>query len=343
MFINTTTFRANTGSIARVNQDYQNTTPLGFVANLLLKIVERPAMQHRSLLALNRYPIAYPTQIFEGNNAMSALCNLYELFADTVVHIVGETLFLTRQMFKQSLGSLRSFLLQFCSQTAMAIANTFDVATRMEVPITIYGDIGNTQVNTQYTLNINGFGFLDIANCEQIKCLVDVDQIGFALLSAKQFKLAFGRCEGDGQTACYRPDGNMLRWDAPVQDAVIVGNSTMWLKAALSLFIQFVSIGHFRDTTDNYLCGQIKIYPHSSIDQLMQLELTKCLGIPCLMADVVTSRVRPFQCLKQVSVLVWCGEQFHLCSQFHTQNIAQRDLKFNIMKNEFRLSSSYLR
>ena len=146
MLINTTTFRAGARGISGINQDHRNTTPLGLVTNLLLKIIKRPAMQHRSLLALNRYPVAYPAQIFEGNSASSALCNLYELLADTVVHIVSETFFLTGQMFKQTLGGLRTLLLQLGSQATVAIANTFDVAARVEIPITIYGDISNAQV-----------------------------------------------------------------------------------------------------------------------------------------------------------------------------------------------------
>lgn len=332
MLINTTTFRASTGSISRINQDHWNASPLRFVANLLLKIMKRPAMQHRSLLASNRYPVAYPTQIFEGNSAMSALCNLYELLTDTVVYIVGETFFLTRQTLEQSLGSLRAFLLQLGSQAAMAIANAFDVAARVEIPVTVYGDIGNTKVNTQHVFHVNRLGFFDVANSEQVKRLVDVDQIGFALLVAKQFKLSFGSDEGDRQTPCNRPDGHLLSGDSPVQDAIIVGNPAIRLKGALRLLIQFVSIGYLRDTTNNHLCSQIEVHAHSRIQQLVQFELSKHLSIPRLLTDVVTSSIRPFQCLEQIRMLFGCGEQFHLCCEFHTQSIAQTNLTFNIVK-----------
>ncbi len=317
MLINVTAGRTGARRIMRINKDHGNTCSFRLIDYFHLKIVKCPAIQRRSLPTLNRYPVTYPTQILKCDGAICALRGLYELLGYAVINIFAETRLPTCHVFQAAFGGLRAFLLKFASQVAVAVTNVLNCLARVEIAVTVYRDILNTQINTQNAFNVNRFAFFHIAHRKQVERPFDVDQIGFTLLGLEQFQLTFSRCKRNRQPTSNRPDGDLLVRQSPIQHSIIISDAAMWLKDAPFTLIQLVSIGHFRDTADHDLSGEIKLSAGFVVGQLMQFELRKGFAIPCPLADVVTSSISSFQRLEQVIVLFSRWVKFHFCSQFH--------------------------
>lgn len=198
MFIDATTFRTGARGVAGVNMDDLHAITPRLVRDLLLKVINCPAMQSGSLRLSNRYPVANTTQVFQGDPALSALSLNHDAFADTVVGVPGKSVFLTRQFLESSLGRLGAFLLQLVSASSVAMTYMVDVAGLVRLAVTVHRDIDNTPVYTQKRLHLLGRWFFNLAGRQQVPLALVEPQVRLALLMLQQFFLAastlIGQC-----------------------------------------------------------------------------------------------------------------------------------------------------
>jgi hypothetical protein len=75
------------GGIVRVDTHHDHSLGFSLVTDKLLQLVKRPARKHRPLLFTNRYPLAYPFQILQGNATAGAFCHGYDLLTDDMIGI----------------------------------------------------------------------------------------------------------------------------------------------------------------------------------------------------------------------------------------------------------------
>lgn len=124
MFVTMTTGRTGARCVARVYPKDRHTRQLCFVGNLLAEIMERPTMQLASLRLSSPYPSANTLKVFESNTTPGALSLFYQSLANRVIHILGETAFLTRQLLQSTASRIGLALLKPLSQTAVTVKNT---------------------------------------------------------------------------------------------------------------------------------------------------------------------------------------------------------------------------
>src|SRR5690606_29690 len=101
-----------------------------------------------------------------------------------------------------------------------------------------------------------------------------------------------------------------------------VGDRSKRLKGALCRLVKLVRVGHFADTADHQLGGQVKLGAYIVVDKLLNLKLTKRVLTPGYVTDVVTSGVRGFECALQAISLRFGWLELYLSSQFHALIIA---------------------
>jgi hypothetical protein len=333
-FVDTTTNRTLTRRVAWVNIDHRHTAKLCLVIDKLTQLVKRPAMQTRTLRLSSRDPVADTRQIFEGNTASSALSLFYKFFTDRVVNVLGKTLFFTRQFLEATARSKSAFTLQLLAQATVTITHVLNLRTGVHLPIAVYRDVGNTQVNTEKPIRVKGCFVGHIAGRKQVELAFAVDQIAFTLLKVQKRKLMFSGHKVDFLPPAHKPDRNVSLINAPVQNPTVVGHSTEFLEITLGFFVQLVSINYLANTAHGQLSRQIEPRPNFAICQAMYWNAAKSLFLPRHITDVIASGIGLLKCFKEQAALRFGRLKFHYGGQFHSYIIAYLFEIFKMLKGE---------
>jgi len=73
MLINTTTYRASSGGVSRVNEFDENPSQPCFILNKLAQLPECPGVMLPPLTFANRDAVSYPLKVFKGLGGDEAL------------------------------------------------------------------------------------------------------------------------------------------------------------------------------------------------------------------------------------------------------------------------------
>ena len=331
-FSNVTTSRTGTTGVSGINQDHRDTGAFGFVGHESTQLVESPAVQGCPLRATNRYPLPNALQIFQGNRSMGVFRFGNQLFADAVVGVFGKTAFFSREPLEFAFGRARPFGLQFGPQAALTVARVVDMAGRVDLPVAVHGDIGDTRVNPQCTFTRNRFWLVHFTGGGKEEHTRRQPQVAFPLPRLQQFQLPFPTYKRDAKPPINRPNRHGLVLQSPRQDAVIVGDTTRCFERAFRFAVMFVSVGNFGDNPHSHLRRQPKLIPHQPIAPVMEVVLPKGFGFPGRMTDPLTGSAGLFQRAPERACLFRGGEQFDLGNQFHAIHCSTNVLLFQDFK-----------
>lgn len=303
--------------VFRVYRDNGHAEKFRFVFDLLSQIGERPVIQSVSLAFTNRYPVADITQLFKSDGAASVFSLNHKLFGDNVVLEFLKAFLLARKLLEFSLRGFSLLSLEVASAVRKRLTDAFDILTGDSFAIGIGNDIDDTKINTKHIFRIKESSFINIANAIEKELSADVKESYFALSALKQFALFISHNERKGDSAIHCPNGNeviLLESDNPL----VVGNRTKRAELPLSVGIDFVRVGNFRNRANNDLSRKSECISHSVIRQFMQLELLENLILKGRFRDVVTCLVYLLHCCKQsIRLHIQRGLQFEVDNQFH--------------------------
>lgn len=271
----------------------RNASKLRLVDDFLLQVVERPSVVLSPLAASNRCPFADAFEVLKSNAALGVFRLLNHTLGDAVVHVFGKaSLFLT-SFLEQALGRLRTLGLQPRAQLGMALAQSVDLSSCELFPVAVCGDVGDTQINAQKTLNLGRWGRLNIAGRKQVELPVDQTQIGFTALRFQQLAVMCSADVGNPLATGNGPDRNLLWGQPPSQDAAVIGDCAERVKCALFALARLVGIRNLRNATNSHLGGQSKARADRLVRQAVKRELLELLILPRQLADLITSVVKP--------------------------------------------------
>ena len=91
--IHTTAIRAGPRSIAGVDQEYWNSHQPRLIFEERTELKERPSVQHGTLKATNRYPLADPALVLERYRARGVFRFDHNLLAEAVIDVFRKTSF----------------------------------------------------------------------------------------------------------------------------------------------------------------------------------------------------------------------------------------------------------
>src|SRR5262249_50814863 len=141
--------------VRRVDVDHPHAGQCGFVGNGGAKLKEAPTVQH-SLLAFRTIDSATDMrQVFQRNAAPCAFRRADKRLAQTVVDILGKPFFTSTALLQESLGRLRTLLLQLRPEAAVAGAYLIDVGMFwsrrivQELAITGRRQLDDAQINAE--------------------------------------------------------------------------------------------------------------------------------------------------------------------------------------------------
>jgi len=338
-FVDVTTGRAGARGVARVNRDDWHTGESGFVLDKGAQLKERPAMQRGSLGATSRYPFADAAQVFEGNPASGVFRGSHDALANRVVGVRGKAALFASQFLEAAARRLRALALQLGAQATVAVAHVIHGAAAVDRPVAVGGDVDDTQVHAQELVYVLDRRLVHLADLMQIELAAPVNQIRLALHKGQQGKLALPCDKWDGLPPFDGPDAHGLRGQLPGQDAVVIGDAAVRVKAALRFAVELVGVGHLRQQTDGHLRGQLVSLAHGVVAGVMQVILAKGLGFPSDFAHVIRRRVCHLKRATQQFGLPWRGLKFNLRNQFHAFQYSTIVLISQVWKGEVSASS----
>lgn len=321
--IDTTTYGASSGSVARVYSSNQHTGLFCLVDNLLTQVIEAPRVMLSPVSLSNRYPVTDSLQIFKGYPASGVFSLFNNPLADDVVNVICHSTFFAPPFFEQPFGRFSSFALEFLSQFGVALTEVIQVIASISVAIRISGNIFYAKVNADKFINILRFWRFNLTSRKKVKRAVNISQVRLAALIPQQFKLAFAAGKLYPLAALSSPDRHFLFIDVPAQDTGIVSDSAVGLKDTLSFLVQFVSVGYFRNATHDHLSGKAKVVFHIVITYFMKPELIKYTIAPRPLTYTITGSISCFQRLKQRLMLLLIRLQLHFSRKFHKNIVAQ--------------------
>jgi hypothetical protein len=282
-----------TTGVARIDKHNGYSGLFRLIGNKRPELKESPGMQSGSLLASNRDPQTNTLEMFKCNRLLRALRFGNEPFRYYVIRVFGKTRLFTRESFEAASCRFRSLLLQLISQATMPMTNTFDRRPGIMFAGRISQHIRHTQIAADYILHIFLARLIDITGSRQIERAPKQHQVRLALLRFQKSSLPLTSLIGKFQATASGPDRDKLFTDIPAQDAQIVSNRAIQPIGTLAPLVQLVRIRHLGDTPHNGLGSEFrKAFPRRRIEHLVDLELSKYLRIPSLLAQPIAATIR---------------------------------------------------
>lgn len=313
------TLRTLPTRVSRVNDSQDDACEFGFVLNELAKLVECPRVQCRSLFQPNRYPSGDAFEVFNGNASAGAFSVIDDGFRNAVVHICGESLFLTRQLAKMPDSGASVRLLEFSPEAVVPSPDAVEFRPRILLTFRIGEDVSDSEVCAEEVFNVLERGLLCIDRGSDVEALAEVDEVGFALSELQQFSLSVTTGERhllapiDGQDADRR--------FFPTQTIVVKADSGHRSELNAEPLLN-------RIRTEDSRCSSYDVRGRKLRESLACLvvadwvhrEPPENLSFPCLSGDPGTAFIRGNDRSPEQLGLILGGMQFYFNGQLHSAN-----------------------
>jgi hypothetical protein len=268
--------------------------------------MEGPTMLEATLSLANRNPLADAIEIFEGNPARGVFGFRDQRFAETVVHITSESLFLAPTMLQQPFRSLGAFGLQPRTQPGMSMPQPVHLASSVFLAVRVRSNVDDAEVNSKPIMWVFGFRLRNIGNDGQIKYTIPVEQIGLASQARQTSRLIGADDDRDQFTTSQRQDGDAIQ-GFPGENALIIDNGAVWSKGGLDGLVPLVSFADLGNGADGQLSREPKVGANLMIDELLQFDLVGGAFSERNNGDGITGVIEAFHRFEQRGMLSKCG------------------------------------
>jgi len=186
-------FGTGLARVRRVDGHQQHPSKRCLVLEEGTLLEEGPAMQTCSLSASGRYPVANTLEILQGNAAAGAFCLLHESLADPMVDVSPETSLSSGNLPELPLRRPGPSSLQVASAVGVGTPDAVDIVARVDLSITVGGEVDDTQVHTEEVVRLDHGALSDLAgNDEQPLAGPGEDEVDLADARLQHLPLSFG-------------------------------------------------------------------------------------------------------------------------------------------------------
>lgn len=323
LFADVSARRTSPTGIAWVNKLHRHSDKPALVGDLFLKIVKSPRVQDSTLLSGSPYPTANALEIFQGNAASGAFCNIANLFGNHMILVSDKSGFPATKPPQDTPTGSSALGLKALSLPPSAIANTRHIAS-ISVGLTVrrLSQIHQTQINTKPGFTLGNFGLRKGDRHKQIKLSTLENQVSLTALILDHFPLAWSTNKRNVLASINRPDAHRRCGHVPRQNAFIVGKRSQRSKCATHVHVDLVGVNHLCVGTDNDLRRENReCFSTWPINKVVKRDLRKDFSGPCFLGNPVASGIG---CLKsdfKCQSLFVGRQQFHLHSQLHERKL----------------------
>ena len=319
-FINATAYGTFPAGVLRVDHPNRNSEFHSLVFNELPQLGESPARMPSPLCPAYRCPLADALESLKGYSDRGALSTTDDLLRDDMVGVFSEPSLPVANLPDFASGRLGISCLKSLAMSEIALSDSFDFLSRVDLAVGRSGQIDDPEVNPEPTLGFVSSGFRNFHSHGKHPLSVPMEQINFPLGSAEEFLVP--DLDRNVKSTVNRPDGNMVL--LPGQDSSIVDGSFS-VEKPLAPLVEFIGIADYCDGPNHELTGE-PIEPFSAflIDALLENDLVKLLGFECLFGEPVTGVYESADSLSQRFCLRRIGDQLDCHGFLHYQVILHR-------------------
>lgn len=208
--------RAGARGVAGIDRNERDTCERRLIFQKAPQLLESPGMVLSALTVPNGNPPCNAFEVLDGDTERVSSGLVDQGLADSVIYPGREASLLLPSLLQKPLSGLRTFVLQLLSEPGVAIAETVQVSTRVDIPVAVHCDIDDPQVNSEEALRGDGFGTRDFDGLVDIDPSVPLHQDGVNCLQGEQD----ARSRGDRQPKAIAPELALsvampIEWQAP--------------------------------------------------------------------------------------------------------------------------------
>jgi hypothetical protein len=168
LFIDVATLRAGTGGVPGIHENHRDTRSFR-LADKRPELGKRPGRESGAPATSNRYPHADARKVLKGYRARCAFRLRHNLFADTVVHILGKPRLFAGKLLQPPLGRSGAFGLKLGPESPMTVTDVVNLAGGMNYTVGVDRDVLDAKIDTEGFCRF-GFGRgLDVTGGGKVK------------------------------------------------------------------------------------------------------------------------------------------------------------------------------
>src|ERR1017187_3938020 len=134
-----------------------DTRPFRLVFQERPQLSEGPTVQNPPLPPCSPYPIANPRQFLDGDPAPGTFCGGNDLLRNNMVDVFGKAALFAGGFLQPPLGRAGLSGLQFGAEPPLPVAHGLDLASAIERPVRIGGDLRHAKVHSEKTARYSHF------------------------------------------------------------------------------------------------------------------------------------------------------------------------------------------
>jgi len=302
---------AGAAGVSRVNEDCGDSREPGLVLDEGPELVEAPRAVDATLAAtLNRDPLANTLQVFEGDSSEGVLGLRDQVLGDKMIHVSGESRFLSTPLLEQTFRGLGVLGLQSGSELGVSAPESVELSASPCFSVAVHRYVSDSEVDPKPIISLVGSWFGRVHHDCEIERSLPKDEVCLSDLAVEPRFLVGADGGWDDEPP---PQGEYAHpvQALPAEYALVVDDGSMGLKGGLNPLVALVCFDDLADRPDGKLGGQAVLLPDLAVDEFLKGVL---VGDPVLegcLGNGVAGLVEPFHGLKKSLVLVFVGGQLH--------------------------------
>ena len=301
------------GCIVGIDDDQRNTTQDGFVGKKLPQLIKGPRMVFAPLGSSDFHRFSNPGQILNGDPFSLRNRFFHNAFCNGVVDDCRKPPFPSTEPFQELSAPPCAFGLNGTAGSLVLLSNGIQRVGRKICPVRECGDVVDSEIHPDKVFHIFNIGIRNFDRLKQIKLSFPCDKIRFSLDVRKIFGVMTS--ERNSETTSDRPNGGLRALVG--KNSTVIGNGSQWPEYVKSLFVRFIGLGDFSETSDEHLGRQNVLSLESVIKSLVQLEVIEYFLFKGKLRDSMTGKIRLFDRFEKNVGLFFRRKKFDLQCQLH--------------------------
>jgi hypothetical protein len=317
VFLSVAALTASPGGVAWVDLHEADAREYRLVFEKRSQLCERPAMQFCPLPPSGPDPRADATEFFDGDGTIRAFSGLDNALGNNMVCVAGEIRLTFRSLFKESQSGLGADLLEFLSQSTVAMPHLIQCTAGVAGAVRVAGNFYDPQIDAKA---IDGGMFPVLGNVHrdiQIPLAMPENQIRFPVGIRQQEPGSFTADKRHFFTTVNGPDANSRWYGFNHKDTGVVSDTSMPSKDSPGLPVQFVGVCNFGNEQTGDLGRNSESIAEGTVKHFLQWKSAKLFGLPRQFRESIGGGVRGFNGFAKTNRLLGIWQKFYLHRQFH--------------------------
>ena len=298
------------GSISTGNEYERHASECSLVLDETSQLFECPRTLSVALSLSNRSSGSDAIEIFKGDHSSSVFSFSDNVLGNNMINVAMESSFPAREFLEMPFSTSGLGFLEVGTEFSVLFSSLVNLLSAKTLPIIISSDIDNSQVNTESANSIELGRLRCFYNNSKIKNTISQDKVCLTPDPVQPCSLIFSYPDRDFKPAVEGKNRNSFK-SSPRKDSLVINNSSIRAKFRFDRFISFISFGNLGYCADSMLGGKTELFPHVTINKLLEFEFVSTFNSKGSFRNVVARFVKPVHSFKKNAMLLFGSIKFN--------------------------------